>query len=78
MLIPALVFGLVAIASSLAIASLESGGWLRRRLPEIAVRLGLWMDRGNWQARSGARRWLVAINVSCVLALLVLFFAGGK
>jgi hypothetical protein len=76
MLITAVVFGLVAIASSLAIASLDSGGWLRRRLPTFASKVGWWEGQDSWAIRASARRWLVVINVFCVLALLVLAMFG--
>ncbi len=77
MIIVAVVFGLVAIASAAAIASLEAGAWLRHKLPVIAGKMSWWVGQDSWQMRSRVRRWFVAINMLCVIALLVLILTNN-
>jgi hypothetical protein len=70
------VFGFLAIACAVAIASLDSGGWLRRRLPTFALKVGWWEGKDSWAIRASARWWLVAINVACVVVIMSLAMFG--
>lgn len=65
----AFVLGFVSLLLVGTLFSLEPGGWLRQRLPRIAKRIR-WQDDEPWEARSKARRILLAAMAIAIVALL--------